>query len=116
MRMYCSRRRKPIALRSPCCAQAQCVHPWTPVRCMRLTPGACGKNFQRSRYPASRRKPVVWLSFQTKPRATHALRPVFHAAPNTYAFRPRTTFSTLADSARAHDFCPGLVLLARGPS
>lgn len=28
-----------------CYAQARGAHPWPPVRRMRLTPGACGKNF-----------------------------------------------------------------------
>src|SRR6266700_2226240 len=43
-----------------------------------------------------------WFAVRGKPRATHALRPVFHAAPNEYAFRSRTTFSVVVGSAYDH--------------
>jgi hypothetical protein len=82
-------RRKAIALRSPCFAQAQGGLPWPPVRRMRLTLGGCGENFLRFRprrfgsclaavqpghpcpvvrrraaHPASRRKPVIYHPWQ----------------------------------------------------
>src|SRR5258708_2398543 len=37
-------RREPIALRSPCSAQALGDLPWSPARRMRRAPGGCGKN------------------------------------------------------------------------
>jgi len=42
--MRLSGRHKPIALRSPCCAQALGDLLWSPVQRMRWTPGAAGKN------------------------------------------------------------------------
>jgi hypothetical protein len=54
-------RRRPIALRSPCSAQAQGGLPWPPVRRIRLTPGACGKNFLFfTPRPASSRPHSCW--------------------------------------------------------
>ena len=40
-------RRKAIALRSPCCAQARGSRPWLPVERMRSTRGGSGRNFPR---------------------------------------------------------------------
>jgi hypothetical protein len=72
------------ARRSPCCAQARCGHPYPPVRRMRLTPGACGKNFLRFCDRASRRKPVVWRPCQT-PLGGMRLARVFHAPSHDLA-------------------------------
>ena len=77
------RRCESIALRSPCCAQAQGIRPCTPVRRMRLTHGSCGKKLRRLCSPAPLQARVrhPWLT-----RWSHATSPVFHAPARDFEF------------------------------
>ena len=69
-RRHRPRRRKAIALRCPCFAQAQGDRTWSPVERIRSTPGGCEKNV-----------------------------PVFHAPSNAYALRtPRDDMSADPES------------------
>src|SRR5208282_3039190 len=63
---YFPDRREPIALRSPCCAQARGGHPWPPARRMRRAHGGCGQNIH-----------------------------VLHAPENTYLIQPSSSFSVV---------------------
>ena len=91
-------RRKSIALRSPCFAQAQGVHPWPPVRRMRLTHGGCGRTFLRFCNPAARIKPVVCRSLANPARR---MRRALVRTPRPVSSGSRLTRSASCSACKA---------------
>jgi hypothetical protein len=89
-------RRRPIALRSPCFAQARGDLPWSPVQRVRWTRGGCGKNVLRFCDPASRRKPVACQS--TADPARRMRRALFFT-PRPASSRPHSCAVGMAVSS-----------------
>ncbi len=116
-------RREPIALRSPCSAQALGDLPWSPARRMRRAPGGCGKNLRRDAIlhrckpgfaipgePARRMRRALFFTPREMPSRSGLLRTVMNQSASSREQRLRQrlesrftpTLLTIEDESHLH--------------